>query len=69
VSSVIFGARTEEQLVDNLAAADLKLSAAERERLDRVSVMPLIYPYWHQAASASERLSAADESLLAPFHS
>jgi aryl-alcohol dehydrogenase-like predicted oxidoreductase len=68
VSAVIFGARTEAQLVDNLAAVDLHLSSDERAKLDAVSAMPLIYPYWHQAASASERLSAADESLLAPFH-
>jgi len=66
VSSVIFGARTEEQLLDNIAAADLKLDESERSRLDAVSAMPLIYPYWHQAASASERLSEADKSLLAP---
>ena len=68
VSSVIFGARTEEQLADNLAAADLRLSSDEIASLDAASVMPLIYPYWHQAASASDRLSEADESLLAPFH-
>jgi aryl-alcohol dehydrogenase-like predicted oxidoreductase len=68
VSAVIFGARNEEQLVDNLAAVDLHLSADERGKLDTVSAMPLIYPYWHQANSASERLSAADESLLAPHH-
>ena len=68
VSSVIFGARTKEQLVDNLAAADLRLSSDEIASLDAASVMPLIYPYWHQAASASDRLSEADESLLAPFH-
>ena len=68
VSAVIFGARTEAQLIDNLAAVDLHLSNEERAKLDAISAMPLIYPYWHQAASASERLSAADESLLAPFH-
>jgi aryl-alcohol dehydrogenase-like predicted oxidoreductase len=65
VSSVIVGARTEEQLVDNLRAADLRLSDDERARLDEVSRPPLLYPYWHQAKTAADRLSAADRSLLA----
>jgi hypothetical protein len=66
VSSVIVGARTDEQLADNLAAAELKLSDDERARLDAVSAPPLLYPYWHQAKSAPDRLSAADLSLLEP---
>ena len=65
VTSVIVGARTEEQLTDNLAAADLSLSADELEVLDEVSKYPLPYPFWHQANSASDRLSAADLTLLA----
>jgi aryl-alcohol dehydrogenase-like predicted oxidoreductase len=66
VTSVVIGARTDEQLADNLAAASLELSPAERAGLDEVSAMPLLYPYWHQAATASDRLSAADLSLLGP---
>jgi aryl-alcohol dehydrogenase-like predicted oxidoreductase len=67
VASVIIGARTDEQLADNLKAMDLDLSADERARLDEVSAPPLLYPYWHQANSASERLSPADLALLRPF--
>jgi aryl-alcohol dehydrogenase-like predicted oxidoreductase len=66
VSSVIVGARTEEQLTDNLAAANLRLSEEERTRLDEVSAPPLLYPYWHQAKTASDHLSPADLTLLAP---
>ncbi len=66
VSTVIVGARTEEQLADNLKAADLVLTEEERQRLDDVSRPPLLYPYWHQAKTASERLSAADLPLLGP---
>jgi aryl-alcohol dehydrogenase-like predicted oxidoreductase len=66
VTTVIVGARTDEQLADNLEAAELQLSADERSRLEAVSRPPLIYPHWHQRASASERLSAADLSLLEP---
>lgn len=66
VTTVIVGARTEEQLVDNLGAADLRLSEEELATLDRASRPPLLYPYWHQRATASDRLGPADESLLAP---
>jgi aryl-alcohol dehydrogenase-like predicted oxidoreductase len=66
VTSLIIGARTSEQLTDNLAAADLTLHADERERLDRVSAPVLLYPYWHQAKTARDRLSAADLTLLGP---
>jgi aryl-alcohol dehydrogenase-like predicted oxidoreductase len=64
VTSVIIGARTEQQLVENLAAADLQLSAEDRMALDRSSMLDLLYPYWHQAAFAAERLSLADATLL-----
>jgi aryl-alcohol dehydrogenase-like predicted oxidoreductase len=67
VTSVIIGARSEAQLADNLGAADLELSAEERSRLDAVSAPPLIYPYWHQAATSWDRLGPADLSLLAPY--
>ena len=64
VTSVIVGARTEEQLVDNLAVADLKLPAQHMKRLDKVSAQPLPYPLWHQARNASERFGPADLTLL-----
>jgi aryl-alcohol dehydrogenase-like predicted oxidoreductase len=64
VTSVIVGARTEQQLADNLAAADLKLAAADIERLDQVSAQPLPYPFWHHL-NAKDRLSPADLTLLA----
>jgi len=66
MSSVIVGARTDAQLADNLKAADLTLSDDERSRLDAVSAMQLLYPHWHQAANSSDRLSAADLTLLGP---
>src|SRR5580698_6426455 len=49
VTSLVIGARTSEQLADNLAAASLTLAGSERELLDKISAPPLIYPYWHQA--------------------
>ncbi len=67
VSSVIIGARTEAQLADNLAAASLVLAADEVARLEQVSRPHLPYPYWHQLASASERLGQADLALIQPY--
>ena len=66
VSSLIVGARTDDQLADNLKAADLRLTGEEQGRLDAASALPLLYPFWHQAATASDRLSPADLTLLAP---
>jgi aryl-alcohol dehydrogenase-like predicted oxidoreductase len=66
VASLVIGARREEQLVDNIAAAALTLTGDERARLDKASAPPLLYPYWHQASTAADRLSPADLPLLAP---
>jgi aryl-alcohol dehydrogenase-like predicted oxidoreductase len=48
VSSVIVGARNEEQLRQNLVAAEFKLLPAQVEKLDRASQRTEVYPYWHQ---------------------
>jgi aryl-alcohol dehydrogenase-like predicted oxidoreductase len=64
VTSVIVGARTEDQLADNLASARLTLTDDEVSRLDAVSAQPLLYPYWHQARTSADRLGPADLSLL-----
>lgn len=46
VTSVILGARTREQLADNLGAAKVKLTAEEMETLTRVSAPQMSdYPY------------------------
>jgi aryl-alcohol dehydrogenase-like predicted oxidoreductase len=66
VTSLIVGARTDEQLADNLKAADLTLSADERAKLDAVSAMPLLYPHWHQANTSGDRLGAPELTLLGP---
>ena len=48
VSSVIIGARTEEQLRQNLEAADWNLTAEQVAKLDAASDVTPVYPYWHQ---------------------
>ncbi|HEX6256343.1 MAG TPA: aldo/keto reductase [Euzebyales bacterium] len=63
VTSLIIGARTDEQLADNLAAADLELSDEQTDRIEQVSRPPLLYPYWHQHKTAADRFSEADLTL------
>ena len=49
VSTVIVGARNEEQLRQNLDAAGWNLTAEQVARLDAASKVARAYPYWHQA--------------------
>ena len=67
ISTVIIGGRTEEQFADNLASAELKLSDEETKRLEEASRPPLLYPYWHQAWTAKDRLGKADLAFLGPY--
>jgi len=46
VTSVIIGARKEEQLVDNLKSVDIELSAEDVARLDEISQLVPEYPHW-----------------------
>jgi len=48
VSTVIIGARNEQQLRDNLDAARFVLSPEQVARLDEASQTQVPYPYWHQ---------------------
>jgi aryl-alcohol dehydrogenase-like predicted oxidoreductase len=48
ISSVVIGARNEQQLRDNLAAASFVLTAEQVARLDEASQPQVPYPYWHQ---------------------
>jgi aryl-alcohol dehydrogenase-like predicted oxidoreductase len=48
ISTLIIGARNEEQLKGNLATVDVKLTTEQIAKLDAASERPLAYPYWHQ---------------------
>ena len=67
VSTVIMGGRTTEQFSANLKAAEVKLTADQIARLEKVSELPLIYPYWHQSYTASDRLGPSDMILHKPY--
>jgi aryl-alcohol dehydrogenase-like predicted oxidoreductase len=48
VCNIIIGARTEEQLKQNLAAVGWNLTTDQVKKLDDASAVPTAYPYWHQ---------------------
>jgi aryl-alcohol dehydrogenase-like predicted oxidoreductase len=52
VSTLVIGARNEEQLRQNLAAVGWNLTAEQVGRLDAASAVTPIYPYWHQRGFA-----------------
>lgn len=64
VTSLVVGARKLSQLEDTLKSADVVLTNEEKVRLDKVSQLPLPYPYWHQSRFIRNRMSRADEVLL-----
>jgi len=64
VTSLVVGARNLEQLEGNIDAATLKLTEDEMNRLNKVSELPLIYPYWHQGNFAKRRFSEGDRALF-----
>jgi aryl-alcohol dehydrogenase-like predicted oxidoreductase len=67
VTSVIIGAKRLEQLQDNLAAADLKLSADEIRILDEVSALPPEYPGWMVDFQGLDRLGSRIEERFDKF--
>ena len=48
VSTIIIGARNEEQLIQNLGATGWNLTLEQVKRLDNASEILPAYPYWHQ---------------------
>lgn len=53
VSTLVIGARNEEQLKQNLGAVGWNLTTEQVKRLDAASEVPTIYPYWHQRQNLS----------------
>ena len=55
VSTLVIGARNEEQLRQNLGAVGWNLTREQVARLDAASAVTLPYPYWHQRGTFSDR--------------
>lgn len=60
VTSVIIGAKTGEQLLDNIAACDLELDAGQMATLDKVSALPAEYPGWMLERLSEDRLGVVN---------
>jgi aryl-alcohol dehydrogenase-like predicted oxidoreductase len=56
VTTLIIGAKTPEQLEDNLAAPALKLTSEQLAALNTVSTLPPEYPNWMIARQSEDRL-------------
>ena len=52
VSTLVIGARNEEQLRQNLGAVGWSLAPEQIRKLDAASAVPMTYPYWHQKGFA-----------------
>jgi len=61
VTSVIIGAKRLDQLQDNIAAAELKLTEDEIKQLDEVSALPPEYPGWMVPFQNINRLDPAGQ--------
>jgi len=48
ISTLVIGARNEEQLTQNIGAEGWKLTAEQVSKLDEASASSIPYPYWHQ---------------------
>lgn len=67
ITSLVVGGLTPQHFNDNIAAVNLVLTASELERLNQVSRVAYIYPYWHQHNFASDRFCAGDWALHASY--
>jgi aryl-alcohol dehydrogenase-like predicted oxidoreductase len=56
VTSVLIGAKRTDQLKDNLASVDVKLSREELQQLDQISQLPPEYPGWMLSVQGASRL-------------
>ncbi|WP_158793532.1 aldo/keto reductase [Granulicella sp. L60] len=63
VTSIIIGAKRLDQLTDNLAAIELKLTPDELKQLDQVSALPPEYPGWMLPFQGAARLAPAERPV------
>jgi aryl-alcohol dehydrogenase-like predicted oxidoreductase len=66
VTSVIIGAKRIEQLHDNIAAVDVKLTADQIKHLDKVSALPPEYPGWMLPFQSANRLEPGARRIPNP---
>jgi aryl-alcohol dehydrogenase-like predicted oxidoreductase len=60
VTSVIIGAKNQEQLLDNIAATELQLSPEQLRAIDEASRLPDEYPQWMLARQSADRVGQVE---------
>ena len=60
VTSVIIGAKNQEQLLDNIAATEVTLSAEQLQAISDASALPGEYPQWMLSRQSADRLGQVD---------
>lgn len=64
VGPVVIGARNEQQLRECIAAASIKLTQEQHDRIEVVARPAPIYPFWHRAMYATERATPSEAEYL-----
>ena len=64
VGPIVVGARTDAQLGENLAAADIALTEAQADRIEAAARPAPLYPFWHRAMHALARATPAEAAYL-----
>jgi aryl-alcohol dehydrogenase-like predicted oxidoreductase len=64
VGPLVIGARTDEQLRDNLAAATLELTKEQHDLIEAAGRPAPLYPFWHRAKMAIERATPSEVGYL-----
>lgn len=60
ITSIIIGAKTKEQLLDNIKATEVQLSTEQMAELDQVSIQPKPYPQWMIERQGNDRVSGSN---------
>jgi aryl-alcohol dehydrogenase-like predicted oxidoreductase len=63
VTSVIIGAKNQEQLLDNIAATELELSPEQLQAITEASALPNEYPQWMLARQSADRLAQVNGTI------
>jgi aryl-alcohol dehydrogenase-like predicted oxidoreductase len=62
VTSVIIGAKNQEQLLDNIAATELELAPEQLKAISDASALPGEYPEWMLSRQSQDRLTQVEGS-------
>lgn len=68
VDSIVLNARTKEQLHENIASYNLKLTDDDISQINDLTALEPIYPFWHRAKNSLDRSSNAEKVYLDEYN-